>query len=221
VRRWTPFFPEYGAQVGAEALVLLSYRVRANGRTTDVEIVERIGHPEFGWAARNAVRLWEFEPVRVAGEPRDSEPQRIVIPFHQYAGSDPSKLPEFVRRDFPSDRVIVFRALRDGDLARADAAMEPIRETDWLSLSEWVTRDLLEAMIAAQSGDWDRAGSELNEAMVYDGRHLPDALLPTARRLRAAIDAAPEGEEATYVAGPEASRVLREEIGRLAASEPE
>lgn len=218
VKRTAPVYPEFALRVGAEALVRVEYRVLSNGRTDRVQVGARIGHPAFEAPAIEAVERWTFEPVRVAGEPRTSARQRVVIPFRHAAPPDSSRLPGILRRDLRASTVQLSDALVDGDVRGARAVLGSLRQHDWLRLDELATRRALEAVFAGWEARWDDAGRGLSDALIEDGRHLADWIGPSVDRLWDALVPAPDWADETYRAGPDAERVWREEIAALQTS---
>jgi len=64
-----PEYPQrlYGAKVSGKAV--LRAVILKNGSVGPVEVIETLGDPEFGQAAADAVRLWQYQPTLLNGEP--------------------------------------------------------------------------------------------------------------------------------------------------------
>ncbi len=70
-----PDYPPTALRAGVEGRVLLRVDVGADGRPTDVQVVERSGSSELDRAAERAVREWTFHPATRDGKPVPSSVQ--------------------------------------------------------------------------------------------------------------------------------------------------
>ena len=68
----SPEYPEAARKEGSEGVVLLRVKVRTDGTTTDIEVVEADGHPDLADAAVISLEKWTFEPAKKDGEPVDA-----------------------------------------------------------------------------------------------------------------------------------------------------
>lgn len=73
-----PVYPVVARRRGQQGSVLLSVRVDAAGRPETVAIKTSSGFAALDEAAVAAVKRWEFEPGRLAGEP---VPSQVEVPI--------------------------------------------------------------------------------------------------------------------------------------------
>lgn len=68
-RNRRPTYPEMSRRRGQEGTVMLELRVDANGRVTEVRVVESSGFSALDAAALETLREWRFRPAQRAGLP--------------------------------------------------------------------------------------------------------------------------------------------------------
>jgi protein TonB len=68
-RNRRPIYPEMSRRRGQEGTVMLELRVDANGRVTEVRVVESSGFSALDAAALETLREWRFRPAQRAGLP--------------------------------------------------------------------------------------------------------------------------------------------------------
>ncbi|MBM3490321.1 MAG: energy transducer TonB [Alphaproteobacteria bacterium] len=72
-----PDYPQLSRLRGQEGRVRLAVRIDAEGRVTELRIVESSGHALLDKAAREAVERWRFRPATRDGRPVADE---VVVP---------------------------------------------------------------------------------------------------------------------------------------------
>jgi TonB family protein len=153
----------------AEAAILVSFRVLANGQTDDVAVVMSVGHPDFRQPAIDAVSRWKYAPTTKDGVPVDSARIRVVIPFQMTADSIGGA------RDASKKELVAAReALAVRDLERARAHVEALDAMEWLTLYEITHRSLVDGILALHEGRYDEAAVRLGEATLLDDRFIGD-----------------------------------------------
>lgn len=69
VRRVEPAYPEDARRVGLEGRVVLRFTVDADGRVTDVQMLDGAPLPSMADAAQRAVLAWRYHPATLYGVP--------------------------------------------------------------------------------------------------------------------------------------------------------
>ncbi len=64
-----PAYPQAAREAGIEGEVTVVYTVTAEGRVTDLRVLESEPAGVFDQAALDAVRTWRYRPLRSGGEP--------------------------------------------------------------------------------------------------------------------------------------------------------
>ncbi|GEM_PF-6347622 len=167
VSRVPPTYPGAALQLGAEAMVLLEFDVREDGRTDEIEVVHFIGHPEFARAAAEAARQWEYEPAMRDGQPVVSRGLRVAIPFRiriDRQGMTPRMMK--LAKD-------AFAAINAQDDERLRASLEKIERLDWMNLYEAQHAALLRGILAFREGRLDEALADLTDATSFRWNYIP------------------------------------------------
>ena len=72
MRSVNPRYPTQAQRARTEGFVVVSFTVTAEGRTSNVKVVDAQPRHVFERAATDAVERWEFKPATRGGQPVDS-----------------------------------------------------------------------------------------------------------------------------------------------------
>ena len=165
-----PTYPRKALKHSGEGIVLLSYRVLADGSTDKIFVAHSIGHAIFHEPSIRVVKDWRFAPACKDGVGVDSPRFRVMVPFRAS-----EKAVTGARMDF-KDRLIAARnALADGDFAQARSAIQKLDEMEWLTLYEVTHRSLVAGMLAYHEERYREASRLVSSALIINGKHLGKA----------------------------------------------
>lgn len=156
----TPVYPPVALRRGIEGWVVLSFTIRADGTTEDIEVVATSIEDYFDTAAIEAARARIYRPATLQGKPvvQRNTNVRSIFQFKDSKGG--------VGRSFLSSYRKAKNAMETGDLDLAKSLIDKLDRDESRLLAEVCYLDMLKSTYYAKKGNDKAALRHLEHALV-------------------------------------------------------
>ena len=144
----------------------MQFDVREDGRTDEIEVIDRIGHEIFERAAVDSVSRWRYAPVTEAGIAVRSRGLRVAIPFKldvQAAGATPKA---------KQGLEAALAAMRSRDLEGARQILVQLDAWEWPNLYETQYRSFVRGLVLHLDDQNEASIAALQRALLFDGKYI-------------------------------------------------
>ena len=155
-----PVYPNKALRHETEGWVVLRFIVKEDGTTDDIVVISSSIENYFEKAAISAVSAWTNEPATRNGEPviQYNTDVRTIFKI-QNLGEGVSKSFRFIYND-------AIKAMREGDLEKAEIRIAKLKSNKKRWLSEVCYLDILESTYFRNKGDYEASLVHLERALV-------------------------------------------------------